>query len=429
MNKKRAFMNYIGAVLSGLAGGCAYAGVVLFIMPMCEKLGCTATEFSIVFTAIGLGMMAGGFFIGKLFAKFSPKYVGLVGSVGTLVFYASMAVGNSVQLVWATAFIFGVTFGMSASILFQVVVTNWFNRGRGMLVSIYTVICNLGGMIIPIVIAQLMSLFGAEKTVLIFGIICTAIPAVCCISLVTSLPSAYGMQAVDIGKEKASKDGNEKIQNSQTDYNAAMPASKIARTSVFIMVIACIIFLVTANTMYYNNSTNIYQNLGLTYEDAAYCISIASFAAMVTVFIFGVLCDKLGAKITIALYSVVAAAGMFIAVIFSGWAAAIALAVFSTFAQCGDMYAPMVLPKLYGGEKSVVLLGWAGIASGVGSMIGAPIAAGIFDATGPFNVALIVAGVTFIVAAIMTLGILSNKTSERIREMDAQYIQKAPEAK
>lgn len=75
----------------------------------------------------------------------------------------------------------------------------------------------------------------------------------------------------------------------------------------------------------------------------------------------------------------------------------------------------MILPKLFGSEKSTKLLSWSAIAIGVGSMLGAPIATGLAEAIGSFNVPMIVGGLIFVVTILITMVVLSRKTAERIR--------------
>lgn len=419
-DRTKGLLCALGCIISYMVVGCAYALVVLFIDPVCSRIGCSATEFSFTFTAIGLGMLIGGLFIGKLFDKFHPKFIGIFGGLGILVLYASMAFSPSVIVIWVAAFIFGLLYGMCGATLLNIMLASWFNRGRGTLLGVANMAGNAIVIVTPPIVASMVNSIGMEGTAIGLGIGMTGIIVLACLFLVCQRPSAYGASPIDLGKEKKNEE-TVQSNNTQESLSLEMPVSKMAVTPAFIMSMICIVVVVMANSMYYNNSMTIYQGLGLDYQGASYAVSIASFAALVMVTLFGWLCDKIGTKVTLIAYCGIAGLVLLCTPMLSGWTGAIVLAVLISCGQCGNMYAALVLPGLFGNEKSSVLLSWAGMASGLGSMIAAPFANAIAQSSGSFNTALLVAGVFFLVSIPMTIIILSAKTAASIKAKDMAY--------
>lgn len=418
-HKKKGLLCILGCIICySLAGG-AYSSVVLFIDPICSRIGCSATDFSFVFTAIGGGMLLGGVFIGKMLMTMPPKIVGVIGSSGIFILFCALAYSPVVQIIWAAGFIFGLLYGMCATTLLNVMLSSWFNRGRGTLLGIANMVGNGIGIIVPPVIASMVSRLGGRNTALILGVSITVIMVVSCLAFVCGLPSAYGAKPIDLGNEKTGKESDK--EKTEDSVELAMPSGHMAATPVFIGIVIAIILLVVTNTMYYNNSMTIYQGFGLDYVNASFVVSIAAVAGMVMSTLFGVLCDRIGSKMTLLLYSVIPGTALCLVPITKGWSGAIMLAVTISCSQCGNMYAAIVLPKLFGNEKSAMLLSWAGMATGIGGMLGAPIASVLAARFGSFSFSMVVAGVLTFISIPITLYVLSDRAAESIQRADMVY--------
>ena len=190
----------------------------------------------------------------------------------------------------------------------------------------------------------------------------------------------------------------------------------------FWMIIVSIILVSTAFTGFLNNSSALFQNMGLDAMAAALCLSIFNGVQLIWVPIYGVLVDKIGPGVATAIYGIIAAATFFTAIFLTGFVGAMIIAVLISSLNASGMIGPTSFPVVFGTKEAGTLVGFSNAAASVGGMVGAPIAGLIFDSMGSYNIYLVAAGVACILMVILTIKGTSKKAIESVQSKEAELV-------
>jgi MFS family permease len=408
-SRYKAFSTAIGSTISFSLNAIIYALIVIFISPVCKAIGASLTQFQIVLTMCGLGMIISNLFLGEMFKKYNPKILCIIGAFGASAIYCTIAFSKSIYLMWIGGLIFGTLYGACGQTLLNVMVSGWFNQGAGTVLGISTMISNLFTVFANPIAARLIVQYGYQKIAIYLATVIPAIVILTSLFLIYQLPSKYGESPINFGKTK--KKSQEKIK----ELSLSLPV--MAKSKVFVAVFIGLTLATVATTMYFNNSMTIFQEKGLSYLEAANFVSIVAIASMISVTLVGWLSDHIGVHITLAIYCSLVALDMFLYPLLSGTVGCFIFAVLISANQCCYMYGPLTLPKIFGPETSAPLLGWVGVAIGIGAMIGGPLASYLDKLNGNFNLAFLIGGLCFVLLLIITLFITSTKTLSDVRKL------------
>lgn len=417
-NKKKAWITWVGCTISGALCGLVYTAITLFYDTILKQTGCSPTQFGLIFTLISLGMIIGGMFVGKLIG-INSKLFSSIGACGTAVLYIAIALSSNIYVIFASAFIFGLLFSFIGSTLTSIMLSQWFNRGCGKVVSYANTFANATPIVMIPVFASMVTAWGAQRSAFIIGIATTVICLICALFLIARFPGYYNIEPVDFGKEK---ENAQRVSETET-FECSMPLGKMAVTPAFLLLFFGVFFMSAGNGIYSTNTTMLYQSFGLTYENAALAISLNGIAALVLVFLMGIVMDKVGARISCIIFAGMSAVGCLLVPFISGWSGAILLAITICGCRIWMFIGPVVIPQIFGVKKSPPLVGWIISSSSVASMIFGPIATTIYGNTGSFAIPMFIAGILMIVSIVcLSLG-CSPKVKEAVIKADAQYLQ------
>lgn len=418
-NKVRAWSSWIGVTICSGLCAVAYGGPTLFYDTILQNTGCNSTQFGLIFSAIGIGLLIGSMLAGKAL-EVNSKLFSCLGALGIIVLYSTIYFSRSIYLIIASGFIFGFLFQFCNNILLNIVVTKWFETGRSKLVTmgfigqnVMTAVCN------PLIAKAVVGM-GGSFAALVLGIAFSGVCLLLMLFAVSRFPDYYGMKPIRIGKDKEKKTGKEEAD----DYESKMPAGRIATTPVFICLVIGVFFISAGSNIYSTNSTMIFQSFGLSYEQAVYAMSLVSIFAMGTNFLCGMLLDSLGPRFTISIYTVLCGLVYISCPLLHGWSGAIIFALLTNCCAVANFIGISTFPKLFGKEKSSVLFGWLNAVTCAGSIIIPPVASGLYGWSGNYVVPMIVAGAGMFLAVIFTNIALSPKTIAKVRRKDAEYAAK-----
>lgn len=407
-SRYKAFATATGSAISYSLNAVIYSLVVIFITPVCKAINASLTQFQLVLTMIGLGMVISNLFVGEILKKYNPKFICAISALGATALYACIALANSIYIIWFGSLIFGILYGGCGQTLLNIMITGWFKQGSGTLIGISTTISNLLSVFASPFAAQMIVTFGYQKVALFLAIVLPAIVIISSLFLIFQLPSKYGVQPISFGKKKNKKTNN--------IVETKMGLAQMAKTPAFILVFIGVTLITIATAMYFNNSVPIFQSKGLSYLVASRFVGVVAAAGMVAVTVLGWLSDHLGARFALVLYCFIAMIDMFIFPLLKGQIGCLIFAILVSATQCCYMYAPLTLPKLFGPETSAPSLGWIGIANGVGSMIGGPLASYLEQQTGSFSLPLMIGGIFFLLMILVTIFVTSTRTASKIKK-------------
>lgn len=420
-NQKKAIKNAVGAIISFAVGGCCYGGVSLFYNYITDSMGVGATEFSVMFTCISIGLMVSGLYAGTMINRFNPKRVGMLGMLGPLLLYLSISLGGNLFFMYAGALLFGLMMGFFSQVSLSIVLSRWIGAGRGTFMGIASGASSGAAMVFTILGAKLVETVGGRTAALLIAVVFGLIILACYLFLVSDFPEAYGMKPADFHSRKERKKTVTPLGEKETAFECKMPLARIVKTPVFWVIMGSTVISTMAYQFFYSNSMIIFQASGLEYMNASVCVSITSLAAMAASILLGSCCDSIGAKKTLMIFAGIAACAMLVAPRFSGWTCAILLAVFTSMGQFSNYVAFYTAPAIFGAEKSANIMSWGITACGIASAIAIPMCNVIADVSGGYQIPLMIAGIVFL-ACIPMFGYLgSDATAGKIRELDKEY--------
>ena len=174
MEEKRPFYGWNIVAGSFLILAMPFAVIFLshsiFLRPVTEALGFSATQFSLVFTIVAVSTAAVSPFMGKIIRKYDIKYVmALCGAIVSISF-GVLGIAKELWQFYLLSVVIGVFATGITQIPISYIITNWFpSEKKGVATGIAFAGGNLGAFCTILVISNLMPKIGYEKCYFILG--------------------------------------------------------------------------------------------------------------------------------------------------------------------------------------------------------------------------------------------------------------------
>lgn len=227
-SRYKAFSTAIGSTISFSLNAIVYALIIIFISPVCRTIGASLTQFQIILTLCGLGMIISNLFLGEMFKKYNPKILCIIGAFGASIIYCTIAFSKNIYLMWIGGLAFGILYGACGQTLLNVMISGWFNQGAGTVLGISTMISNLLTACANPIAARLIVQYGYQKIAIYLATLIPAIVILASLFFIYQLPSKYGATPINIGKAKKGKETKAEELN--------LSLSVMAKSKVFIAV-------------------------------------------------------------------------------------------------------------------------------------------------------------------------------------------------
>ena len=403
--KKRAYKSAIGGILSAtLTLGC-YASMSVYLFPVSEAFGVSIGEVSLLFTFASISSLIASVLFGSFLKKVGLRPLLLLCSLFLFSLYAAFAFAKSIVLVYAGAFLFGISSCIAGYIIAQTEITWWFNQGRGKLIGLISVAIGAAGMVLPPVITFAIGALGVRTTALIQGGIVAILMAVNTIFLLSGPPSAYGMKPYGYVEPP---EGADQAKGTQQQAPKASVGA-ILRSVPFWMIVFATFLSSAALTGFTNNASAFFQSIGNDAMAASLCLSVFSGCKMIWGPVFGTLSDKKGPAFAVTVCGLVGAAVLFAGPMLSGFAGAIVIAALLGAINFSGMLGALCFPRMFGTGEAANLMGFGQAAGAIGPMIAPALAGFIFDTTGSYSTFLTVAAVMVVVCVIFTAAAMGSR--------------------
>lgn len=323
---------------------------------------------TITFLVAGLSAPFAGYFI----QKYDLRKLMILGSaiLGSGLLIHSQA--QNAETIYAARVLFGISLGFIGVLLVSVLVSNWFEKKRGLALGILFTGTSIGGMLIPLIASPLILRYGWRAAMMAMSLIIwlLLIPAV--LFLVRSKPGSR--QGGQMKEEGISAAGNA----------AGMTLSEALKTPLFWGLAICAamvfypLFVTTQQLILYIRSPKI----GVAPETAAFIQSLLAFLSIGGKFLFGFLSDRLNPIRVFAICCGV----MFLAtfVLFGLSSATILLFVVPFGFSYGGAFVLLqrLVADLFGMKDYAKILAALTLIETIGASIGGRITGAIADADG-----------------------------------------------
>lgn len=377
----------------------------LFIKPVTEDLGIGRQEFSMNSTMVSLSMMTVAYFAGKIFSKFNVKRVMMIASIALSLSYACFSFAKNVVMFYVISAAVGFFLALIAQVPCSILVTNWFNAKRGLAMGLVFMGSGIGGMVLNPIIGQLITNVGWRQTYLILGVLMFVTMVPCTFFIIKVKPADKGLDPYGGAAQNLGSDGEE--------LGMTLPQAK--RDKRFWLFLSAATMTTATCSAIVQQLTSYVSDIGYSYTTAANISALSLGLLAVGKIILGQIFDKLGAKkatyfsivciltgvIALTMAQSVAMLGLFLILFGLGCA-------FTTVAY------PIITTDLFGKKDYSSIYGIVCVASSIGTAVGSPSAAAIYDATGSYVNAWYI-GIVFCAINLVSMAVVY-RSSKKVQQ-------------
>ncbi len=372
-----------------LGSGVSFWAFGLYIEPLESQFGWSRSEVS---GGLSLGLLTGGLsgpLTGRWIDARGPRQVILFGAVTTALSYGLLATTSELWQWYAYSAVNGVFRQMMFFIPFQALMSRWFDRRRGMALSILGTGFALGGVVVVPVMRVLVDSFGWDVSFVVSGLVIVALFVPLGVLLVRNDPSDVGSlpdgEAVPPGTETPA------VRRSGLTLRAALA------TPHFWLVAIGFTFLFFGMFGMLVHQIPLYVSLGVPRGNAALIVSAMAALGIGSRLAFGLIADRVRRFEYLVIAMCACLASALIALLLDSGMVGITL--FVLLWVCGTGGGPiieaMLLTRMFGLAHFATLLGAMIVVEEAGLVISPVVAGYIFDVTGSYDLALVMFSSSF----------------------------------
>ena len=334
---------------------------------------------------------------GRLVDRYGPRRV-LLPSTALLglILICSRFLSEAIWQLYVFYFALGVVSGGAGAMPYTDVISHWFDRHRGLAISVMMLGMGLGAIAIPSVAQRLVATLGWRMAYAVFGLLIVLIPLPVVTAFLKERPEDVGLLPDGAGEAHVS--------TPVAANDVGLTVHEAVHTSEF-WTMVCILFLVTASVHgCFIHLPAILTDRGSSAQLAAFASSLFGVGLFMGRIGCGYLLDQFFApRVAALLFAAVAIGIAFLELGHAFWSACIA-AVLVGFGIGAEVDIIAYLTSRYFGLRSYgAIFGWIWAVFGVSGGLGAYLMGLGFDKTGSYAVPLIGFFWAAVLATLLTL--------------------------
>lgn len=347
----------------------------LFIKPVTEDLGMSRQAFSMNSTMISAAMMVVSFFSGKVFSgRVSIKKIMMVATVGLSASYALYSMASTPVVFYAISIAVGIFLALLAQVPCSMLVNNWFREKKGLAMGLVFMGSGVGGIILNPIISALMGSVGWRMTYLVMAGVMFVAVAPCTFFLIRVRPEDKGLEPY----------GGRAQGGASEVYG--MTYAEARRDLRFWLLLLSVMIITGCCASVVQQLASYVSDIGYSYEVSAMVSSCSLGLMAVGKLLTGRMYDKLGVRTStlICMACVIGGIGI-LSMAASGVAfIGVFLVLFGVGCALTTVAYPILTTALFGNRDYSSIYGIVNVANSVGTAVGSPIAAAIFDSQGSY---------------------------------------------
>ncbi|TWD93226.1 sugar phosphate permease [Neobacillus bataviensis] len=268
--------------------------VSLFILPVTKELGFGPSQFMLYFTIMALAAMTVGPIAGRLMRKMDVRvYLTLFILIASAAFFG-FSFSTKLIHFYLFAILMGAGMAGGAMIPASVLITNWFNKKRGLCLGIALSGSGFGGVILSPLVNWLITAYGWRSAYLVIGILIAAVLVPLAVFVIRLNPADKGLSPLS---EETTLISTQKKELTGTTQGEALKS-----LSFWTLCLAILVGGLVVNAMLINLAPYL-ASIGTTAKTAALLLSLGSGMVIVGKLVVGRLFDKLGLVTTLLIIS------------------------------------------------------------------------------------------------------------------------------
>ena len=363
----------------------------VFIKPFTSEFHASRTNISFAFSLTNIMLAVSSPFVGRLVDRFGPRKIIIPAAISfAVMLVAFKLISNHLWQLYFAFIVAGIIGSAAAPVPYGKVVSNWFDKRRGLALGVTMIGIALGAIVMPPAVQRLIALFGWRSTYAIVGCVVLLISVPIIALFLKDSPQKMGLLPDGEPPSTTSENVRANIPPLTSQENTGVPLREALHSKIFwllafgfsliaVSVHGCVIHLVPLLT-----------DRGITPEKAALASSIVGVAVLFARVGSGYLMDRLYAPYVAAFFFSSVAIG--IALLWSGLtgAAVYAAALLVGLGLGAEVDIIAYLTSRYFGLHSFgEIYGYLFAVFALAGALGPVLMAEGFDRTGSYNIPLI----------------------------------------
>jgi len=368
----------------------------LFSEPLSREFNWTRTGISLAFSLSLIAMCVAMPLVGRLVDRFGARKV-IVPSVLILgmCFMSFYFLSNSLGQFYAVYIVMGLVGGGSATLPYSGVIAHWFDRKRGLALSLAAAGAGLGSLVVPPLVHAVITSMGWRSAYLLMGLTTILVTAPAVTFFLKETPQMMDLLPDGEAVEQASAhtpSQDEGISCGEALHSGVFWMICIGFFFVASSVIGCLIHLVPMLT-----------DRGMSSRSAALAVALLGGASLLGGVAAGYLLDRFFASyVSLSFFM---GAGLGILFLWSGAVGGLAFAAASLIGLgmgAAGQIIPYLVSRYFGLRSFGEIYSYALISFSLGGVVGPVVMGMSFDYTGSYRLVLS----TFLLATLIAAGLM-----------------------
>lgn len=359
----------------------------LFATEILKETGFATSAYFLAGTISSVICIFTGPIAGKLLRGKYMRPTFFICVVGTLVSYACYGFCHSLWQFYLVGALVGIFAMGCGTIPVSVLITNWFEKNRGLMISIAMMGISIGGTVLSPLLSWLIVEFGWRYAYFILCALSLIVLVPIALFVVRRAPQDVGLEPYGHGEETAVSTKKKNVPAS--NWNATL---KEARKTPILWMFAVGAFLIYFTACFMGHMSYYLQGVGFDAAAVASYISLYSVVAIIGKLVLGRIFDRFVPKIGI-LFGCGTFFLFLVAFIFVQGSPMMLYfaAVMYGFGTCTATVAiPIMTTSVFGAKNYSELYGFVSAFTMTGSAIGSSAIGLVYDLTGSYRPALTV---------------------------------------
>lgn len=387
----------------------------LFSSAILDETGFASSAYFLCTTVASVVCIFTSPIAGKLMRGKYMRPTFLICCIGTMGFYSCYGLCRELWQFWLVGGLQGF-FAMGAcTIPVNVLITNWFEKHRGLMISVAMTGISIGGMVLSPIISWAIRSYGWRNAYFMLGAMCMVVLIPIAGFIVRRTPEEVGLEPYGHGEEVQAKNGKKKAAAEASSWNASL--AELRKSPIFwSFVLGAFLIYLTSCIM--GHMSYYLRGQGFDAASIAAYISLYSFVAIFGKLILGWVFDRFGSKAGILFGC--GTFFLFLVCFFFVQGSQFMLylsAVFYGFGTCAvTVTTPIMITSIFGAKNYSEIYGFVSSFTMTASAIGPSCIGLIYDLTGSYKPAIaVLAALSLLMIVIMFSCInLGRKRGERL---------------
>jgi sugar phosphate permease len=370
-----------------------------FTMPVSEALGVSRAQFTLYITFMNLIAIISMPVIGNLIAKFGAKKLVVIGGIWLTICYVGLSFSNSLILFYVIGTLMGIALTPVTIMAAATLINTWFIKSRGLITGIVMASSGIVGTVMGLFMPDLIANQGWQFGYLLLGILTFIFMVPLTLIFLKDKPSDAGLPAY--GAEvtaTASSGGKSKAVPSGPTGVSFKTALRSPQTWMFYLAL----ILLCSVTALLQHLPALFVGKGFTGAEAGQLMSFLMLALIAAKILTGIVNDRLGAIVTVIIVVVLYVVSLLLISFTAAFIiVAVAMVIMSFGNAAPSVMGPVLTGTMFGQKSFAQIWGFVGTGMSIGSAAGAPLWGLVYDATGSYDLGIIVASALLVLAAIL----------------------------